>query len=190
MSREIWKQVVRFGKMIDGYKVSNMGRVRGPKGNVLIPVCKKNPYKKTKDGNQEESSEDYKKQKSASALRVTISFDDDIFPDYKYSKRSYKGRSRLTINIHKLVMDAFKPIDEYPPISKEEWDKTPESAKQLIRDTVFIDHINDDPYDNRVENLRWVTPLQNSNYRKQREKMTAKTKNKNNNKTPLERLMK
>ena len=66
-------------------------------------------------------------------------------------------------------------------VLQEEWDKTPESAKQLIRDTVFIDHINDDPYDNRVENLRWVTPLQNSNYRKQREKMTAKTKNKNKN---------
>ena len=63
-------------------------------------------------------------------------------------------------------MEAFRPIDEYPPIPESDWNATPETAKQFIRESVLIDHINNDPLDNRLENLRWISALQNSGVRK------------------------
>ena len=72
----------------------------------------------------------------------------------------------MTIAVHRIIMETWKPIDEYPPIPKKDWDKTPESAKQFIRDSAIVDHIDDDTHNNHIDNLQWVTPLENSSYRK------------------------
>lgn len=67
------------------------------------------------------------------------------------------------IAVHKLVMNAFRPVDEYPPapITVEEFRACPESVKQWIRDTVVINHIDHDVTNNRVENLEYTTPRGN-----------------------------
>ena len=63
-------------------------------------------------------------------------------------------------------MEVWKPIDDYPPIPKEDWDRCPESAKQFMRDTAIIDHIDSDTRNNHVDNLRWSTPKDNQFSRK------------------------
>ena len=59
---------------------------------------------------------------------------------YKYVTFSV-GQKRFTKKIHRLVAEAFIPNPENKP---------------------YIDHINTNKDDNRVENLRWCTPLENS----------------------------
>ena len=68
-------------------------------------------------------------------------------------------------------MESWRPIDEFPPVPKEDWDKSPESMKQFVRDSAYVDHKDGDTSNNHVSNLRWCSPLQNSNYRKNREGM-------------------
>ena len=110
----------------------------------------------------------------ARTLAVNLSVPVGFFPEYDYVA-STNGRgqvstkhSKINVRYHRAVMETWRPIDEFPPIPKEDWDKTPESAKQFIRDSAYVDHIDADTSNNHVDNLRWVTPLENSNHRKNR----------------------
>ena len=95
----------------------------------------------------------------------------DFFGDYVYQKTAKTAKnSSVRIATHRAVMETWKPIDEYPPYQlKDDWNQAPESFKQWVRDTAFIDHIDDDPTNNCLDNLRWVTPLQNHYQRKKTE---------------------
>ena len=164
---EIWKPVVRFGRLIPGYLVSNLGRVRSPKGKILS--ARKN-FKANLASEPRLSS-------NSVELLVSCNLFKDIYDFRKNHAGKFNSRLVLmTVRVHRLVMEAFKPLDENLPaqISKEEWNKCPEPIRQMLRECCVIDHIDDDPTNNSVDNLRWVTPVQNNLYRKHNGKKPLK----------------
>ncbi len=108
------------------------------------------------------------------AVNLSVDVSQGLFPEYDYvmstngAGQVSKKHCKVNVRYHRAVMESWRPMDEFPPISKEDWDKTPESAKQFIRDSAYVDHIDADTSNNHLSNLRWCTPLENSNYRKNR----------------------
>ena len=162
--KEEWRSVVISGKEHLWYSVSNFGNVRshlkvkGLSGGGSVTYydlsCHKDrkPIKaKNRDG-------------SFSCMKVTLSFPDDFFEDYQYTRNKNSTNSvERKCPVHKLVMEAFRPMDEYPPDRlKDCWNDIPEDAKTWIKESVIINHIDHDPSNNHVDNLEYVTPIENS----------------------------
>ena len=139
------KQVVRFGVELPGYYATKSGKIFSTKTNRFISLF--------------EGKHGY--------LRCSLSLPIDTFDDHSYFKANFK---RMTFNlqqeVHRLIAETFIPIDDNPPIPIEDWNKTPETAKQFIRESANVDHIIPDLSNNSVSNLRWVTPKQNNSHRK------------------------
>jgi hypothetical protein len=153
---EIWKNVVVEGKEHPWYSVSNFGNIvshlRPGTGKydpnyirVMKPVSRGG-----KDGRRH--------------LRVKLFFPENFFEDYSYSKFS-KTSSTVSRkrDVHQLVMEAFHPMDEYPPDKlKECWNIIPKAAKKWIKESVTINHKDHNPTNNFVNNLEYTTPKGNS----------------------------
>ena len=146
---EEFKQIVRFGVEIPNYFISKDGRVYSKKSNII-----RKPTIRERNGRVDH-------------VRISIPIPEGLLPNgYDYRKfGSGKNVYELPTTVHRAVMETWRPIDEYPPDRlKDDWDNAPESFKQWVRETAFIDHIDDDPTNNHVDNLRWVTPRENSAY--------------------------
>ena len=139
------KQVVRFGVKLPGYYATKSGKIFSTKRNRFISLF--------------EGKHGY--------LRCSLSLPVDTFDDHSYFKANFK---RMTFNlqqeVHRLIAETFLPIDDNPPIPIEDWNKTPETAKQFIRESAIVDHIIPDLSNNSISNLRWITPKQNNPHRK------------------------
>ena len=144
-----FKPLKRFHQTISKYYITNTGEIYSSHSGKFL-----------------------KQQLSASHnqyLMVKVNVPIDQF-DYPYAQnRRQKSTCRIPIVVHKAVIESWKPVDEYPPIPQEDWDKCPESAKQWIRDTAIVDHKDDDPSNNHVDNLQWVIPKDNEPNRKKRD---------------------
>mgnify|MGYP001157190490 FL=1 len=157
-----FKPIVRWNKVISGYFISKYGKVISTRGKtpIEIKIVKNRPV----------GASNSKRKVLSTSFKVGLP--PNFFDDYVYKSTDGKESSNSSVRIatHRAVMETWKPIDEYPPDQlKNDWDKAPESFKQWVRDTAFIDHIDDDPTNNCLDNLRWVTPLQNHYRRKKRE---------------------
>ena len=151
---EEFKPVVRFGKVLPDYYTSKDGRVWSEKTNKFMTSWEQY-YKK------------YSGEKKLSLMRVSFTIPDDLYEDHKHRKTSTSiNVCKIDISAHRIVAETWMPIDEYPPIPKEDWNKCPESAKQFMRDTAIIDHKDNNPRNNHVSNLQWVTPKENEFNRK------------------------
>ena len=75
------------------------------------------------------------------------------------------GMVRVSMPMHKLVMWHFNYLDDNPEqigITTDEWWSMPERAKEIIRQSLEINHIDHDPTNNKLSNLEYVTKVENS----------------------------
>ena len=132
---EEFKQIIRFGKKIPNYSISKDGRVYSHKRNLI-----KKPTIRKRNG-------------KVTDVSTSIPIPQELF-DGIYNYRKYGAGLNvyeLPLPIHRGVMETWRPIDEYPPDRlKDDWDNAPESFKQWVRETAYIDHIDDDPTNNNL----------------------------------------
>jgi len=85
------------------------------------------------------------------------------FYDYEYRNTGKGRRQTVTVQVHQLVMQAWRPVKLHPPEQIAHlWDKTPEEVQDFISDCLFINHIDHDPNNNHVDNLEYCTPAHNA----------------------------
>jgi len=152
-----FKPVVRYGKVIPKYYCNQSGDVYsviGKVGRFLKPKVKWSAR----------LTMDERRLRCHSYL---LAIPKDLFDDYDYRARGRNNPPAMSVDRHRVVMETWRPIDEFPPEQVSEcWNQIPEPAKEWIRRTAFVDHIDDNPANNHVDNLRWVMPIDNQSFRK------------------------
>jgi len=75
------------------------------------------------------------------------------------------GMVRVVMPMHKLVMWHYNYLDDNPEqigITTDEWESMPERAKEIIRQSLEINHIDHNPTNNKLSNLEYVTKVEKS----------------------------
>ena len=155
------KPAICFGKVYDKWLVSRCGKVWSPHYNRIIRGSKFYEYKKN----------NVKKLKGI--MHQMQVEEEDFWGDGSGLERDgYDDRWRRIIKQHKIVMDTWAPLYDNPPkgISWEFWEigrKYPDNLK-FYSESIVIDHIDDNPANNHLDNLRRVTTWDNQASRKSR----------------------
>jgi hypothetical protein len=161
-----FKPVVRYGKVIPGYYCNKEGQIFSVKRNRFLAPKPKWQARLKEEGNR------------FRCYSYILSIPKGLFEDYDHRARGKAHSPAISVDAHRAVMETWRPIDQYPPeMVAEEWNQVitpdmigqpriPESAKEWIRKTAYVDHIDDDPANNNVDNLRWVKPIENQSFRK------------------------
>ena len=147
-----FKPVKKYGRQIPDYFVTVDAKVYSNKTKKFLKVGK--------------SAKDSEYMRVSLNIPIGYFSDVDDFNYYEDNKVSH----RVSFDVHRIVLEAWKPIDENPPEQlRDDWDKAPESFKKWVRETAVIDHIDGNPANNHLDNLRWCTPKENNCYRKEHE---------------------
>ena len=166
------RPVIFRDKVIEGYFVSDQGNVFVDYKVSRCPFT--NRFKKIKSLELIQLKPFHRKGK----LTIDLTFPENLF-EYQFHSKHNSGNCNVMTSVHSLVMSAFCPINENPPNRlKDVWNQIPKEAKEWIQETVFINHIDHDYTNNKLENLEYVTPRENS--RKAKEFYGGNVSNKKN----------
>ena len=191
-----WRPITRWGVTLPGYFVSKEGEVLsearvtrryyggikkngesyGKSSKIIGWNDRKVPEKILSAGTKLNKNN----RSRVECKQIVLSLPWDTFKEtgnnYDYSITSNsnclpheKSPLQFSITVHQAVKNAFHPFNDYTHevgISKEEWEKTPESVKLLVEECIYIDHIDDDPTNNNLDNLQYSTPKKNNYFRK------------------------
>ena len=151
-----FRPVVKFGVKMPHYYVSECGRIVSLKYKKANEIISKSIFK------------------IGSYIRpslFTMMIEEDFILahgevfSYDYYKTKF-GMYKINMHIHSAVMGTWRPVNEYPPIPMEDWINTPQSAKDFIKESVVIDHKDDNTRNNHADNLIWTNHKGNNRYRK------------------------
>lgn len=150
-----FKPVIRYGKELPGYYCNKLGQIFSVKRNKFLAPKPKWSARLKEEGNR------------FRCYSYILSIPKGLFEDYDHRARGKSHAPAISVDAHRAVMETWRPIDQYPPeMVAECWNEIPEPAKEWIRRTAYVDHIDDDPANNNVDNLRWVMPIENQSFRK------------------------
>ena len=147
------KHAICFGKVFDSWLVSRCGKVWSIPNNRLLK------------GSLSGSKRNY--------LNMGIRTDESFWEDGsgRVSTDQYRQKNVMrNIVVHKMIMDTWAPLYDNPPegITWKEWEIVRDlpTVYNHISKTVVIDHIDDNPMNNHLDNLRRVTSWDNQSSRK------------------------
>jgi len=147
-----FKPVRKHRVEIPNYYVSQCGKVYNTKTKRYVKAY---PVWRRKKGEGKPKCEEF-----------SVMADQSLFPECNYKSKKKNGRIELKIKLHWAVIDSWKNVDSFiKSLSEEE-------KYEMLLESICIDHINDNPFDNRLENLQYSTLIKNSNHRKTWKKNT------------------
>ena len=136
-----------------------------------IPKIFKPTDKRSKNTEYYRASPNYFKPPSF-GITVPKGFYDDY--DYTKSKTAdgkETSKCKPNVRYHRACMETWRPFEEWchtadPPIPLDDWANTPQSVKNFVLESYYVDHMEGDVFDCHPDRLRYCTPPRNSNYRK------------------------
>ncbi len=151
------KPAICFGKVIDWWLVSKCGKVWSLHQNRILP-----------------GTIDYafnKEEKTVTRVKLILTTPLNFWEDGSgWMHPTRKNICYRNIRKHQIIMDTWAPLYDNPPegIEWKEWKVVRDlpNTYDFISKTVVIDHIDDDPTNNHVDNLRRVTQWDNQPIRK------------------------
>ena len=126
------------------YKISKYGNILGVRGQKLKWIAKWPNGKNNKP-----------------YALVSILPTKDKFSDGDFT---YQAKNKAaSLYIHRLVAEHFLPFPEYLPEElKEDWGNISENTQNIIKSCLQVDHIDENSFNPRWDNLEWVTGKENS----------------------------
>ena len=153
------RTAICFGKEYDRWLVSKCGKAWSVKKNKLMKGSRS--YYHNKNG------------KRLTFIKHTITVKEADWWGDGSGTLHHRGYSwERSIKEHKVIIDTWAPLYDNPPegIVWEDWEIVRDlpSVYNHISKTICIDHIDNNPANNHLDNLRRVTSWDNNHSRKAR----------------------
>ena len=72
-----------------------------------------------------------------------------------------EGR-KINADVHRVIAENLIPFPRPKDISAADWANTPDVVKDHIKSLYFVNHVDHDKYNCRLDNLEWVTSKGNA----------------------------